>query len=449
MTGSRPAYFGGKPTPASAGASQRSSSKPAAKQAAKPASDSILSLVNQILNLQRAPLAAAEAARQAQVASQQQQIANVTHGLVTQLSTAAPSAAAAYQQAQAATDAEARQAASYFQSQNPNAQTQATLNTIGAPAAQQSQAANLNAGLFNGGPNYILGAAIPGASLAAQGAARVGYATGLPGQVALQGQFGQRNLSQQDQLAHQAYLQSVQRVLAQTPQLVQQYRQQAVANANAAAQIANQKAAALANAKYLAFQEGLKGKQLELAVQKQQQDYNVAVANAQTAAARAGTYATSVSDTANYHNATIDLGNKKLTASATKNSGKARQTALKNRATTRTKALSEVTGLAKSASATKYKTAPGKPIYATDKNGNKVQVGVGKSRKVPVPRATYQRVKQQAMVQPDVQLLMTRYGYSQQQVSDLIDQTLAAYGWAVPGRATGAYGKGRRGRRPG
>jgi hypothetical protein len=446
VIGPRPGYFGGKaaPPPRSSGSGKAAPKKAADRvaPAAKPAGDSIIGLVNQILNLQRAPLAAAEKQRQAQAASQAQQLANVSHGLVTQLMAAAPAAGDAYKQAASATDALGRQAASYFQSQNPNAQTQATLQAIGAPVAQQQGATSTNAGLFSGGPNYVLGAAIPGASLQAQGAAQVGYAAGLPGVTALQGQSGIRNLGLASDQAHQAYLQSVQRVLGQTPQLVQQYKQAAINQASQAAQLANQKAAALANARYLAFQEGLKGKQLDLAVQKEQRSYDVAVANANTAAQRAGIYQQSVNQQGAKAKATAAA---KAAGTAAKN----RQTALKNRATTRTKALSEVTGLAKGANAPKYRTAPGVPVYATDKNGKRVQVGVGKQRRVRVPRATYQRVKQQAMVQPDVQLLQTRYGYSQQQISDLIDQTLAAYGWTVPGKATGAYGKGRRGNRPG
>ncbi len=403
----------GRTRPAHPAVKKTVATRPVGQQA-----DPILQLVQQILALQTAPLKAAEAQRQAQIGRQQADMQAAQKALVAQLQQGAQTGGQAYDQAAAATDALGRQGASYFQSQNPNAQTQANLKAIGAPVAQQQALGNLNQSLFNGGPGYVLGAQIPGASLQAQKAAQVSYLAGLPTVAALQGQTGLRSSQLADQAAHQGFVQDLMKVTAQTPQLVQAYRAQYVQQANAARAEATRAGAALANARYLAAKAGLAGKQLALATTKEQHQYDIATRNADTAETRAGSYADSVTNTntnAAERNRIADenaqTAKTRAANAATVAAGKNRTKARRNAGNARVKALNDVNRIPLQRTI----NTPADPKTLTPAGTKKV-------------RRDYGAVKQQAMNLPDVQLLITRYGYSRAQVSQIIDKALAGKG---------------------
>ncbi len=386
--------------------------------AARTREDPILTLVKQILSLQQAPLNAAERERQATVAQTQQNMQNSTAALVAELQKGAGNAAGVYDQAIGQTNALASNAAALLKGANPDAANQALLSAVGAPAAQHAQVGAQNqAGFGNqAGVLYEQGGAIPGASLAAQKAAAVTQLAGLPTIAALNAAGQTRGLLAQSGQAHQSYLQDLMRVGAQAPQLVQQYRAQRQAEAAAAERAKISAAGQLQNAQYLAFQEGLKGKQFELAVQKQTAAYDLAAANAKIAAQRAGTYQQSVDQTGAYHDATVKNAAAKTAAAAGAKATKARATAVKNRGNARVAALNKALGIP-----TKTTQTVSKP----GKFGGTVQTTVKTNR-------PYKAIHKQAMALPQVQLLWTRYGYTRAQVAKLVDQALAGKGIKKP-----------------
>ncbi len=424
MTGPRPAYFGGKARPPARYNPHGNVLPAVTPKPRAPYRDPALTLVEQILALQQKPLDAAEARRQQQVGIQQHDLEAARSALVAQLQQGAQTGGAAYDQAIGQTDALGRQAASYFQSQNPDAETQRTLRAIGAPVAQQQALHAQDAALFNGGPNYVLGAQIPGASLAAQKAAHVGELAGLPTVAALQGQLGERDLLGRSADAHAQYTQGLQQILAQAPQLVHQYQAEAQSQAAAAQSAQAKAAAAYANAQYLAQKLGLQGKQLDLATQKEQHAYEVATRQANIAANRANTYATGTNNTdlnAQERNRIASERNRiaqtKAQNAANAKAGKGRTTAIANRRKARASAINKVLGI---------KTA-------TTENVGTAGNLLDPPRQVKTPRK-YAAIFQEALGRPEVQAMKTAYGFSDAQVRQLIEAALASKGIKRPPR---------------
>jgi hypothetical protein len=422
LTGT-PGYGGGV-----LAASSRAPRRPAARQtgstlnaalaglgASSGPDDSILALVKQIIALESAPLTAAENQRQDRIASQQADMRAAQTALVAQLQKGAQTGGQAYDQAIASTDALGRQGASYFQSQSPDAANQAVLKAIGAPVQQQQAVGAQNAALFNGGPGYVLGAQIPGASLNAQKAAQVSYLAGLPTVAALQGNTGIRASQQADEAAHQTYMDNLMRVTAQTPQLVQQYQNQAIQQANSARSAAAAAAAALANRQYLLAKEGFTRQQIDLATTKEKHAYDVASRNADTASQRAGTYQQSVNQTGAY-----DTG--RLTNAANAAAGKAAAAKLKKGKqrqsyfyTQRSRAITAA-----------------KQLYGTPQKGAKAgslsfTTPTGQTYKQPTSREAYNKLY--ATYGPP----LLAQGFKQATIRQMLNNALRIAGYKTPG----------------
>jgi hypothetical protein len=133
-----------------------------------------------------------------------------------------------YQTAQNAISGYAQTAANGLAAANPNAQTQALLQAIGAPQAQQDAVTAHNNDVFGGGAGvlYAREGMLPAQQTASDQASALLYARSLPAIAALSGIQGLRQFQNQDAVARQ-------QLAAQAPDLTLKLRQQRAQNTQA------------------------------------------------------------------------------------------------------------------------------------------------------------------------------------------------------------------------
>lgn len=115
-------------------------------------------------------------------AAEKNMIQGMAQAIISQLGSLPKQVSTDYNQAQGTIQGLAQTAGNELAAQNPNDQTQAMLNAIGAPQSQKDQVAAQNAASYGGGGalQFVTSGAIPSASLALEKAAALQYAQTLP-----------------------------------------------------------------------------------------------------------------------------------------------------------------------------------------------------------------------------------------------------------------------------
>jgi hypothetical protein len=192
-------------------------------------------------------------------------IQGITQQMTSQVSGIPDAVGSDYDHMIAQTTGMADKAAAGLAAANPNADTQAMLDAVGAPAEQKTQVGDLNRNVYQGGAALLSGTQgfLPGETLAKVGLAQKTYARSLPAVIGAQGLQALRQFLYESDQARQTLSDQRLQVASGAPKLLYDIQTQNQANAFKQQQLDFEQALA-------AKQYGLKVKDLGLKVQNQQ-----------------------------------------------------------------------------------------------------------------------------------------------------------------------------------